>query len=523
MPNPVNPTTGLILDNPSNAYGVGTSQSPKVFSGNHHLTDDWALVELGSTTDAVIYVSKSSLGNDGNDGVSPLTPLATVAAALLALPSTGGKIILLYGTWVEQVIIPINNVIIEGLGSYLTSLKYNGSGVGLDCNDVGGATLRTGLEFKGFFLDIRGGGSGVIGTRLDNVYKSKWDDVVVSGLGATNSTAMKLIGGTGKSCYFNEFHIVSLVAEGKCLDLGNGCNENYWYGGVFEGNNATAIVCNPTIHDSLNDTGENKFFGVALQTGNATFMQFGASTGHVNNFEFHGCRMEPSASTISLSANTSNFLWVGGTKANVTFTDAGSNNRKMLANSFDPGTFIATGDITATGFLVAQTSLTVGTDTRAASTVASINSAAGNSRTFVWRTAGVNRWQLTVDGVAEAGANAGSDFNISANADDGSGLGTYLSIRRSDGRILLGDGINLRFGSSVGSLIGQFTNDKFAFHGAIPVIQRASAAQAVVATTAATNTTPYGFTTAAQADAIVTLVNELRAAIVQKGLIKGSA
>ena len=50
-----------------------------------------------------------------------------------------------------------------------------------------------------------------------------------------------------------------------------------------------------------------------------------------------------------------------------------------------------------------------------------------------------------------------------------------------------------------------------------------TAAQAAVATTASTNTTPYGFTTAAQADAIVTLVNELRAALVAKGIIKGAA
>lgn len=52
---------------------------------------------------------------------------------------------------------------------------------------------------------------------------------------------------------------------------------------------------------------------------------------------------------------------------------------------------------------------------------------------------------------------------------------------------------------------------------------RASAAQAAVATTAATSATPFGYTTAAQADAIVTLVNELRAALVAVGIIKGSA
>lgn len=64
---------------------------------------------------------------------------------------------------------------------------------------------------------------------------------------------------------------------------------------------------------------------------------------------------------------------------------------------------------------------------------------------------------------------------------------------------------------------------KFGFHGSTPSVQRSGSAQAAVATTSATNSTPYGYSTQAQADAIVTLLNELRAACVEKGLIKGSA
>lgn len=51
----------------------------------------------------------------------------------------------------------------------------------------------------------------------------------------------------------------------------------------------------------------------------------------------------------------------------------------------------------------------------------------------------------------------------------------------------------------------------------------ASAAQAAVGTTSATNSSPYGYATAAQADAIVTLVNALRTACINAGIIKGSA
>lgn len=61
------------------------------------------------------------------------------------------------------------------------------------------------------------------------------------------------------------------------------------------------------------------------------------------------------------------------------------------------------------------------------------------------------------------------------------------------------------------------------FYATTPIAQRASAAQAAVATTSATNITPWGFSTQAQADAIITLLNEVRAAFVALGLIKGSA
>lgn len=77
-------------------------------------------------------------------------------------------------------------------------------------------------------------------------------------------------------------------------------------------------------------------------------------------------------------------------------------------------------------------------------------------------------------------------------------------------------------GGSDGVRLGQSATDKISFYGATPIVQRSGAAQAAVATTAATASTPYGYSEA-QANAIVALVNELRAAMVAAGLIKGSA
>lgn len=74
-----------------------------------------------------------------------------------------------------------------------------------------------------------------------------------------------------------------------------------------------------------------------------------------------------------------------------------------------------------------------------------------------------------------------------------------------------------------GAVFGQTAAALVAFHGATPIAQASGASQAAVATTGATNSSPYGFTTAAQADAIVTLVNAMRLVLVNKGLMKGSA
>lgn len=76
--------------------------------------------------------------------------------------------------------------------------------------------------------------------------------------------------------------------------------------------------------------------------------------------------------------------------------------------------------------------------------------------------------------------------------------------------------------TSAGDTVASSATKKLGFYGATPVVRRAGSAQAAVATTAATNSSPYGFSQA-QADAIVALVNEMRAALVALGLIKGSA
>lgn len=85
------------------------------------------------------------------------------------------------------------------------------------------------------------------------------------------------------------------------------------------------------------------------------------------------------------------------------------------------------------------------------------------------------------------------------------------------------DARDISFGTTTGTKIGTATTQKIGFYGATPIAQRSGAAQAAAAATSSTQVTPFGYTTQAQADAIVTLVNELRAWAVAQGFIKGSA
>jgi hypothetical protein len=76
---------------------------------------------------------------------------------------------------------------------------------------------------------------------------------------------------------------------------------------------------------------------------------------------------------------------------------------------------------------------------------------------------------------------------------------------------------------------GTTVSQKIGFHGTAPTAQRSGAAQAAVSATtiaaaAGANPTKAEYDAAvARINALTTLVNELRAALVAKGLIKGSS
>ncbi len=72
-------------------------------------------------------------------------------------------------------------------------------------------------------------------------------------------------------------------------------------------------------------------------------------------------------------------------------------------------------------------------------------------------------------------------------------------------------------GASDGCVMGQSATDLISFYGTTAVAQPATIA--AVGTTASQVTTPIGFTTTTQADAIVTSLNSVIAALKTLGLI----
>jgi hypothetical protein len=75
-----------------------------------------------------------------------------------------------------------------------------------------------------------------------------------------------------------------------------------------------------------------------------------------------------------------------------------------------------------------------------------------------------------------------------------------------------------------GTTFGQSSSDLISFFNATPVAQRAGGAGAGVScgTTAASTTTPWGFTTSTQANQLTALVVEMRATLVSLGLMAGT-
>jgi hypothetical protein len=79
---------------------------------------------------------------------------------------------------------------------------------------------------------------------------------------------------------------------------------------------------------------------------------------------------------------------------------------------------------------------------------------AGQSKIITFRTAGLQRWGLYSNNVAESGSNAGSNFVLRRYSDAGTLLGTPLEVNRATGVTKIGEGLDLN-----GSELTNFSAD----------------------------------------------------------------
>lgn len=101
-----------------------------------------------------------------------------------------------------------------------------------------------------------------------------------------------------------------------------------------------------------------------------------------------------------------------------------------------------------------------------------------------FRNGGVLRWVVRMDGTAESGSNAGSDFSINARADDGSGLDQVFLIPRANGSRTITPrpiGFNSNVPDSVATLGGVSVALNVKMGGGLIISEGANKRQNVVA------------------------------------------
>ncbi len=186
----------------------------------------------------------------------------------------------------------------------------------------------------------------------------------------------------------------------------------------------------------------------------------------------------------------------------------------------------ATGDIAATGHITITDAKNIVLDTTTGTKLGT----GTTQKLGLWNVTPIVQPANTVDyvtmfvnvGLRASGGTAAATFPgaLSCAALTSTSIAATGNIAAT-GHITMTDAKNIVLDTSTGTQIGTAVGQKLGLWGAAPVIQQASAEQAVLPTDAAT-TSAYGFTEA-QANAIITLVNRIRLDLITTGIIKGAA
>ena len=185
-------------------------------------------------------------------------------------------------------------------------------------------------------------------------------------------------------------------------------------------------------------------------------------------------------------------LWVNFPDKQLGLIDASQTAQPLIAvRFFSAATSYVSGDIVAQGasLWIAKASVPAGAfvatqwnqiATYTGGTFASLvlNGPAGTARSLFSQTAGVNRWELQLAGLAsESGSNAGSDFSIYRYNDAGAVIDAPMTINRSTGVVSFAQAVNFVVAPTIpgylplsgGTLTGPLTGTSATLSGLLTV------------------------------------------------------
>jgi hypothetical protein len=228
--------------------------------------------------------------------------------------------------------------------------------------------------------------------------------------------------------------VTAQMWAGEMIGQANG--DQVWIPNTYTVNGVT--FGNATYTMSAVDTVNGRFSFPG--TGNATANGSGGGLGVVVNFlDFapyapfqtwglfqHGLITTPGTKFLSnaiIETQVGNAIqWSDGTGTGTITTNGGVGNFDITVTPPGVGRVMISGN----NLIVWGISSTVG-----------IYAGAGQARAVDFRTGNVPRWMLTVDSVAEGGANAGSNFNVGRYSDAGAFVANALAINRATGNVTI--------------------------------------------------------------------------------------
>jgi hypothetical protein len=146
---------------------------------------------------------------------------------------------------------------------------------------------------------------------------------------------------------------------------------------------------------------------------------------------------------IDIKSNGGGSTSPGGVNGNVQYNNAGAFGGDSNFNWDNTNKRLGLGIAAPLGILHLKVA--------AAATRVVMDGDAGQNKIITFRTAGLQRWGLYSNNVAESGSNAGSNFVLRRYSDAGTLLGTPLEVNRATGVTKIGEGLDLN-----GSVLNNF-------------------------------------------------------------------